>query len=189
MSKLKSISDSLAGKAAIAAGALWAATGTVQIVHSQNGTGEKVEGLAGHLALGFFLGALIMLSPVFIALARRASAGRVQNAALAASVGTLVLGVTCITSLVMGHDGVWFKFIAPTTQACWLFGSIALAVSLKRAGRVPKFVAIGLPVIWIGAIPLSGFGGGLISGAYCLAVGHLLTSGALETGGRAVAEP
>jgi hypothetical protein len=189
MSKLKSISDQLTGRAAIAAGGLFAACGTVQIIHSQRGSGEKVEGLAGHLALGFFLGGLILFSPLFLALARRAIPGRVEKAAVAASAGTMLLGLTCISSLVMGHDGVWFRVIAPVTNAAWLIGAIALAVSLKRAGRVPKIVAFALPVVQVGVTVLGPLGGGLISAAYALAVGHLLTSGALETGARPVAEP
>jgi hypothetical protein len=189
MSKLKTISDTVTGKTTLAAGALFAACGTVQIVHSQRGTGEKVVGLAGHLSLGFFLGAMILVSPLFVALGRRARAGRAEKAAMAAGVGTLLLGLTCISSLAMGHDGVWFRVIAPVTNVAWLFGSIALAVSLKRAGRVPAFVALGLPVMWIGSIPLGTHGGGLISGAYCFAVGHLLASDALAPAPRQQVEP
>jgi hypothetical protein len=190
MTKLKNISDQLTAKATIAAGALFAAAGTVQIIHSQRGTGETVEGLAGHLSLGFFLGGVILVSPLFPALARRAISGRAEKAALAASAGTVVLGLTCISSLAMGHDGVWFRGIAPVTNAAWLIGAIVLAVSLKRAGRVPKFVAFGLPIMQVGVTVLGPFGGGLVSAAYALAVGHLLASDALERRGSGqVAEP
>ena len=49
----------------------------------------------------------------------------------------------------------WFNAIAPLTNAVWLFGSIALAVSLKRAGHVATAMAVGLPMAWIGTIPMA----------------------------------
>jgi hypothetical protein len=75
----------------------------------------------------------------------------------------------------MGHDGPWFNVIAPLTNAAWLFGSIALAVPLKRASRLPALVAIGLPLSWITIIPLATLGGGLLTGAYFMVVGLVLT--------------
>lgn len=189
MSKVKNISNSLAGRLAMAGGALFAAGGVVQIVDSQRDTGSQVVGLAGHLSLAFFLLGLILVSPTFVVLARYARPGKAEKAALAAALGTFVLGVTCISSLVLGHDGVWFNAIAPLTNAAWLFGSVALAVSLKRARRVPAIVALGLPVAWIGTIPLATLGGGLITGAYFLAVGYLAASDALERSQPPLAEP
>jgi hypothetical protein len=161
-------------------GGFFAAEGILQLVHSQRDTGSKVVGLAGHLNLAFFMLGLILVAPTFIALARYARPGKAQSAALAAAAGCLVLGLTSSTSLAMGHDGVWFNVLAPLTNAAWLFGSIALAVSLKRAGRVPTAVAVCLPVAWIGTIPLATIGGGLITGAYFLAVGYLLANEGME---------
>jgi hypothetical protein len=189
VSKLKNISGSLAGRLAMAGGALFAAAGVVQIVHSQRDTGSQVAGLAGHLNLAFFLLGLILVSPTFIVLARYARPGKAEKAAVAAALGTSVLGVTCISSLVIGHDGVWFNAIAPLTNAAWLFGSVSLAVSLRRARRVPAIVAIGLPVAWVATIPLATLGGGLITGAYFLAVGYLAASDALEQSQAPLAEP
>jgi hypothetical protein len=77
--------------------------------------------------------------------------------------------------------------VAPITNALWLFGSIALAVSLKRAGRVPRWVYLGLPFVWVAGIPLDTLGGRLIAGAYWLAVGYLLADRSLETRRPAVA--
>ncbi|WP_205696625.1 hypothetical protein [Conexibacter sp. SYSU D00693] len=51
-----------------------------------------------------------------------------------------------------------------------LFGSVALAVSLRRAGRVPAALAIGLPLTWLAALPLSMVGGGIVAGACWLVV-------------------
>jgi hypothetical protein len=185
--KLKNIPTSLAGKAALAAGAAFAAEGVVQLVHSQH-TGSKVVGLAGHLNLAFFIAGLVLATPAVVALSRYARPGRAQTAALAAATGTAVLAITSISSLVMGHDGVWFNVIAPLTNAAWLFGSIALAVSLKRAGHLPTTVALGLPVAWIATIPLATLGGGLITGAYFLIVASMLTSDRTQDATQPVAE-
>jgi hypothetical protein len=187
VSKLKNISTQLAGKAALAAGAAFAAEGVVQLVHSQH-TGSQVVGVAGHLNLAFFIAGLLLATPALLGLSRFARPGLAHKAALAAATATAVLGVTCISSLVMGHDGVWFNVIAPLTNAAWLFGSIALAVSLKRAGHVPTAVAVGLPVAWIGTIPLATLGGGLITGAYFLMVGSMLTSDRIQDATQPVAE-
>ena len=180
MLKLSSISDTFAGRAAMLAGAAATAGGVTQIVHSQRGSGSNVDGVAGYLTLSFFAVFLIAVAPSFIALARRAGSGRAQKAALAAASGTLVLGLAGMTSLVNGHDLALFTVIAPLTNAAWLLGAIILAVSLKRAGKVSTAVAAGLPVAWVATIPLSTLGGGVISGAYYLAIGYLLVNDAIE---------
>jgi hypothetical protein len=51
---------------------------------------------------------------------------------------------------------------------------------------VPAAVAIGLPLAWVATIPLATFGGGVIAGAYYLATGYLLASGAID---RAATQP
>jgi hypothetical protein len=142
-------------------------------VHPQE-SGSKVTGLSGHLVISFFIVGLIAMAPAVIALGRRARPGRAQKVATAVALATTMLGLTSITSLTMGHDGVWFNVIAPLTNAVWLFGSIALAVSLRRAGRVGTLIAIGLPVAWIGTIPLATHGGGLITAGYLLALAYAL---------------
>ena len=146
-------------------------------------------GAAGYLALSFFIVALLSIAPSFIALARRARSRVAAWAALAAAAGTTILGLTSITSIVNGHDLALFNVVAPVTNAAWLVGSIILAVSLKRAGRVPAAVAVGLPITWVATIPLATLGGGVLAGAYYLAIGYLLASDAIERAGRAAAQP
>ncbi len=189
MQKLSSITDKLAGPAAILAGAAFAAGGVTQIVHSQRHSGNRVVGVAGYLVLSFFVVALVSAAPSFLALARRARPGAATKAALAAAAGTAVLGLTSITSIVNGHDLGLFNVLAPLTNAAWLFGSIILAVSLMRAGAVPPAVAVGLPIAWVATIPLATVGGGVIAGAYYLAVGLLLVNQSAEQTAPAAAQP
>ena len=188
MQKLSSITDKLAGPAAILAGAAFAAGGITEIVHSQRHAGNRVVGVAGYLALSFFVVALISVAPSFLALARRARPGMATKAALAAA-GTAVLGLTSITSIVNGHDLGLFNVVAPATNGAWLVGSIILAVSLKRAGTVPTAIAVGLAITWLATIPLATVGGGIISGAYYLALGCLLANRADGQTGSTAALP
>jgi hypothetical protein len=171
------VKSRLGSSIVMAAGAAYAASGVVQIVHRQN-TGEDVVGVSGHLMLGLFAFALIASAVGYLALGDRA---RTTKAAKVVALGTLALGIASLTSVINSHDLVFFKVVAPITNAMWLFGSIALAVSLKRAGRVPRAVYIGLPLVWVAAIPLSMVGGGILAGAYWLTVGYLLSESSLET--------
>jgi hypothetical protein len=189
MQQLSSMMNTVATRTTTLAGAAFAAGGLTQIVHSQRHSGSSVVGVAGYLTLSFFVVALICVAPSFVALARSARPGVAQKAALAAAAGTFALGVTSITSLVNGSDLALFNVVAPLTNAAWLFGSIALAVALKRSGRVSTFVAVGLPVAWVAAIPLATAGGGVVVGAYYLAVGYLLANDAIERDNRVVTQP
>jgi hypothetical protein len=189
MHKLSSITDRLAGRAAILAAAAFAAGGVTQIVHSQRHAGNRVVGVPGYLVLSFFVVALISAAPSFIALARRAQSGAATKAALAAATGMAVLGVTSITSIVNGRDLGLFNVLAPLTNGAWLFGSIILAVALRRARTVPTLVAVGLPIAWVATIPLATVGGGLISGAYYLALGYLLVTGTVTRTAPMAAQP
>jgi hypothetical protein len=180
MQKLNSITNTLAGRAAMVGGAALAAGGVTQIVHSQRNSGNSVVGLAGYLSLSFFVVAMIAIAPSFIALARECRSSAARKAAIAAAAGTAILGLTSISSIVSGHDLGLFNVVAPVTNAAWLFGSIVLAVALKREGSVPTAVAVGLPLAWVASIPLATVGGGVISGAYFLFVGYLLVNEAVR---------
>jgi hypothetical protein len=179
MFKLDRITDSLAGRSALAGGAAFAADGVVQLVHSQN-SGADVVGVAGYMNLSLFIVGLVLISPAFIALARYTTSKVAPKFALAAASGTFVLGVTCVTSLIHGSDYGFFNVLAPLTNAAWLVGSIVLAVTLKRAKQVPTLVAVGMPIAWIAIIPVATFGGGLVAGAYWMLVGAFLSARVLQ---------
>jgi hypothetical protein len=94
-----------------------------------------------------------------------------------------------VPAIVNGRDLVLFNVVAPVTNAAWLIGSIILAVSLKRAGKVPASVAVGLPLTCVAAIPLGTLGGGILAGGYYLTIGYLLASEAIERAGHAATQP
>jgi hypothetical protein len=164
---------------AVAGGLLLFATMLIAVeLDYYTGGGANASNLA-ILSL-FFVVFLISVSPSFIALAHRARSGPAMKAAVGAAAGTLVLGLTGITSLINGQDLGIFNVIAALTNAAWLIGSIIIAVSLKRAGKVSTAVAVGLPIAWVATIPLSTVGGGVIAGACYLAIGYLLVNNMIE---------
>jgi hypothetical protein len=158
--------------AAIGIGAAALAVGAITlVVHPHEGPDGSIDGTSGYVALASLVVALLGIAPGFLALGERA---RSNKGAIAAAAGVVVLGLTCITSIVNGEDLSIFAVLAPITNAAWLFGSIALAISLRRVGTVPRFVWIGLPLAWFATIPLSQFGGGLLAASFWGAVAYLL---------------
>ena len=120
---------------AMLGGAVLAAAGPLRLFTTHEGPQSELSGAADYVLIVMFLSSLLLISPVFLELARYA---RDRRGAIAATAGTAVLGVVCITSVINGKDLSIFNVLAPLTNAAWLFGSIALAVSLKRAGRVHR---------------------------------------------------
>jgi hypothetical protein len=189
MSKIKSISNHAAGKLATVAGASLAASGVVILTHPHASSSTDVGDWAGYLMLSLFAVALAAMAPVFFALARHANSRRAEQAAAVAAGGTIVLALAVLTSLAHGKDYGFFVVIAPLANAAWFLGAVVIAVTLKRAGRVPTAVAIGLPLVQIATLPLSTLGGAILAGGYFMAVGYLLANDALERSSRRVADP
>jgi hypothetical protein len=157
------------------AGVAFILGGIIQIAFGHP-TGEDVEGVAGYGSLSFFVVSMLSLAPAYWALARSTERRGARIGGTAAALGTGVLGLVCITSLINGHDLSVFLVLAPITNAAWFFGTIAVAVSLRRAGRIPLWMAIGLPVAQIFALPLSAVGGGIVAGAFYVVVSRELVA-------------
>ncbi|MEV4225463.1 hypothetical protein [Nonomuraea sp. NPDC049725] len=166
-----------AGLLASLGGLAMAATGVMQAVRPTD-TDPRVLG-EEHLILALFAASLLLLIPGLFALARRgARAARI--AAGVVSAGHLPLAFGATASNLNGEDFAWFAYVAVPANLAMLAGSITMAVSLWRAGTVPRLVSAALPVLWLCEIILAQLGGGLIAGVYWLAVGALLTSGTLS---------
>ena len=54
---------------------------------------------------------------------------------------------------------------------------------------MPTAVPVGLLIAWVATIPLATVGGGVIAGAYYLAIGYLLAADAIERRPRAANQP
>lgn len=65
----------------------------------------------------------------------------------------------------------------------WLVGSILLGVAVRRAGLMPGWVGVGLPIAVILAIVFAELGTGVVTGAYLIAVGAGIARAARASGG------
>jgi hypothetical protein len=185
MQRLKSISNRVAARAAVVAGSTLLADGVLQILHSQQNAGSRVVGLAGNLNLALVAIALVAMAPCLIALGRYGRSRVSEISSVVAAAGACLLAIGCVTSIVNQHDLAIFPAIAAFANAAWLLGMLTTAVSLKRGGRVRAAIVYGLPITWIFSIPLATHGGCVLSGAYFLAVGHLLATHRLDRRGAA----
>lgn len=158
---------------AMVGGAAWIAGGAVQLTSRDQIDGSTVDNFASHLTLGLLAAALIATAPAVLALSDRA---RTRRPAYLAVAGQLLLAVAATTSNIVGHDPAFFLVAAPLGNLMWLAGSIGLAVSLRRAGVVSRWTAIGLPLVQVVSLPLSLIGGGILGGAYWIAVGSVLNA-------------
>jgi hypothetical protein len=164
----------IAARCAMGASAALAVMGIVQITDEQSSQ-TTVVGIE-HVTLAGLTATLLLLLPMTIWLGR--IAGRPRFAAISAT-GMTALAALTVVSNVRGEDPSFFAAVAVPSNLLWLGGWVALAIVLKRSGRVPAAVAIGLPISWVLSLPLSQFGGPLLGGAYWVVVAWLLTNGEL----------
>jgi hypothetical protein len=173
------LTDRVAGRIAIAAGALMAGTGALYATRPDVDH-TTVTTPVQHAVLALLAGILILAIPATIAHGRRAGTLLGRRAATVAVVGQLALAATCTASNINGADPGWFVVAAPLSNLLWGGGWVALAVALWRSGAVARGFAVGLPLCWIALLPLSSFGGALLAGGYWLALGTLMAAGTLR---------
>jgi hypothetical protein len=171
-------SPRLAAAGAVVGGAAFAVVGALQAT-GLNWKENAVETPLQHLTMALFAVGLVAVVPAVAALGRLAG-GRLRNGWIAIVVGQLGVAAASTVSNIRGVDSSWFPAVAVAANLLWIAGTFALAFALYRAARVPRLVAVGLVVAYIGAIPLAVKGGGIVTGFYWLALGYLLTLGALE---------
>ncbi len=58
-----------------------------------------------------------------------------------------MLAIGCLTSSIIQYDLGVFPAIAGVAKLAWVAGSVVLAISLKRAGRVPTAVSVAGPAL------------------------------------------
>ena len=167
--------------AAAVAGSLQIVVGIIQAIDP----GDTIPTLrpVEHLVLALYATCLLLLVPAYRGLAAYAGGRR---SAHAAGAGMLLLTVGMTATNLHNEDYSWFAPVAGVANALWLLGTMAFAVSMYRAGRVPRWVAVGVVTTWIGGIPLSQLGGATLPGAYWLAIAVLLSVKSLH---RSPAQP
>ena len=168
------VSPVTGGRAALAYGFLAMSVGAAQAVRSGDTSIQIATGMRWILVV--FAISLLVVVPAHLALAAFA---RSPWGARLAAVGTPLLAIGAASSAINGQDLSWFPAVAIVANGLWLVGSITLGVSLFRAGRVRRWVAVLLPISMPATLFLSQLGGGLPVGAFWVAVGSLMLSGRL----------
>ena len=174
--------NTLAGRATALGGAALCALGALMATHPHVHE-HKVSSATEHTILVLLAASLALIAPGVVALGARVgrrAPGRIVAGCM------LVIATAGTISNVRGGDAAWFDPVAGVTNALWLACTLWLAVALHRSRAVPRWVSLGLPIAYVATIPASKAGGGLVAGAFWIAVGTLLATGTL--GRRAAAE-
>lgn len=167
--------DRVAAVAALVGGLASLAIGVTQVLYPQD-LDPAIDPRTRVILVGFTV-VLWALVPVHLRLAARAGS---RWGAWLAAVGTPLLSVGTITSAARGLDLEVFPAIAITANALWLVGSVALAVSLWRARRVPRWVSLGLLLVVPCSLLLSQMGGAVVPGVFLVILGLVLLGGRLD---------
>ena len=168
------VSATTGGRAAVTYGFLAMAIGAAQAVREGDTAAQIAPGM--RLILVTFAVSLLVAVPAHLALGAFARSSR---GARIAAVGTPLLAIGAASSAINGQDLAWFPAVAGLANLLWLVGSAMLGVSLWRAGLVPRWVAVLLPISMPVTLVGSQLGSGLPVGAFWVAVGAFLLSGRL----------
>jgi hypothetical protein len=163
MNQLTDPSPRLAAAGAAIAAVASAVGGVIQLTHEQSGE-TTVVGAVEHLMLVAFSAMLIGLVPAAMFLARRVAGSAKPGVII--GVAAVLLAVLATISNVKGDDPSFFAAVAVPTNLA-IFGSVvAIGNRGFRRGFEPRWIAVGLPLVQLAAIPLSSLGGGLLAAAY-----------------------
>jgi hypothetical protein len=165
------VSPTTGGRAALTYGFLAMGIGAAQAVRSGDTSVQIATGMRWILVV--FAISLVVIVPAHLALGAFA---RTPVGARIAAAGTPLLMVGAASSAINGQDFSWFPAVAIVANALWLVGSITLGVSLWRAGRVRRWVAVLLPISMPVTLFFSQMGSGLVVGAFWVALGALMLS-------------
>lgn len=142
-----------------------ALTAVLQLTHEQASESTTIGGTE-HLMVALLSITLLALVPVIHGLGRLGA----RRLALVPIAAQIVLASLATVSNVRGEDPSFFAAVAAPANLAILGGWIALAVVLRRRGAIPTWIAVALPLAYVGMIPASQAGGGLVSASIWLAL-------------------
>ena len=175
---LSTTSRPVAALGACVGGALLAASGAMQAT-GLDWTENAVKTPAQHVTMALFAAAFVLLGPAARELGRLGS-GRLAHGWIGIAVGQAGVAAASTVSNIRGVDASWFPAVAIAANALWVIGTFALAIALFRARRLSRLMAAGLVVAYLGSVPLGAIGGGIVAGAYWLALAYLLGAAATQ---------
>ncbi|MGY1651298.1 hypothetical protein [Geodermatophilus sp. SYSU D01119] len=167
--------DARAGAAALVAAGISVAVGVTQVLFPQD-TDPAIDPRTAAILVG----TAVMLWALPVLYARLAGLAGTRWPAVVASAGTVLLSAGMLSSVANGEDLAFFPAVALVANGLWFLGSIGLAVTLWRSGRISRPLAALLPLVTPVFLFLSQSGGGVPVGAYLAVVGWLLLRGQLD---------
>ena len=164
-----------AGWAAVTGGLASAVGGAVQAVRVEDF--DPIVDRTEHVLLTAVAVALVLWIPAYVTLGRMTGtrAGRIGGWLAAAGCALLAFGMT--TTNLHDQDYAWFGVVAVPANAAWLAGSLTLAVVTFRRRTLPRWLAVGLALVWVTSIILSQAGGNPVAGLIWAVAGWLMIAG------------
>ncbi|GAA0796719.1 hypothetical protein [Spirilliplanes yamanashiensis] len=164
----------LAGWAAAAGGVASMVGGAVQAVRPADT--DPIVSTSDHVILTVTALALVLWIPAYLVLGRdaRRAVGTWGGRLAAFGAALLVIGMT--STNLHGQDYSWFSIVAVPANLAWLAGSVCLAVATWRSRTLPRWLAVGVALVWPCSIFLAQSGGGLVAGAVFVVVGWLMVA-------------
>lgn len=162
--------------AAVAGGLCWVAFAVSAVLSTGNKSNEKADlsGTGDYLGFGLFALclALSVAAVTALHLHHRGADGRLGRVgAIVAATGAAAQCVVISGIIVNGAETSWFGIAAPLAILTWFAGSVVLGVAIRRAGLMPGWVGIALPVVTAFAIVGSDAGTSALIGVFQIVVG------------------
>ena len=162
--------------AAVAGGVCWITLAIFALVTEARADGVTLvlSGASDYLAFGSFAAALALTVAALLGLHahQRGADGRLGRAGtLIAIAGCAAQCVVISTIVVTGQEPSWFGVAAPLAILTWTVGSVLFGIAIHRAGVLPGWVAIALPLVTVFAIVGSEAGTSVLIGIYLAVIG------------------
>ncbi|GIE97591.1 hypothetical protein [Paractinoplanes rishiriensis] len=161
-----------AGWAGLAGGVASAVVGAIQAVRVEDF--DPVVNRTEHVMLGLFAVALVLWIPAYLKLGRLTGTRAGWIGGCLAAFGCALLAFGSTSTNLHDQDYAWFSVVAVPANAAWLIGSLILAVVCWRRRVLPRWLAVGLALVWVTSIILSQAGGNLVAGLIWGIVGWLM---------------
>jgi hypothetical protein len=170
----------LLAAASIAGGLCWIVFAVTAMLSTEGDAADTravLETTADYAGFSLFALSLLLTVPALLAmhLHQGGADGRLGRAgAVVAMTGAAAQTVVIAGIVVNGEETSWFGVTAPLAILTWFAGSVLLGVAIGRAGVLPRWIGIALPVATLFAIVGSDYGTSVLIGALQLAVGLLI---------------